>query len=103
MRICRSAFGLGNLTDTLSQSTTMPASSGSEAVSASISACVMAAARAQSERVSPRLRLAASSSAEYLTIHSFFATARSPERNDSLIFAAPHPHDCIKLAVNLGG
>src|SRR5262249_22092849 len=62
---------------------------------------VIAAARAQSERVSPRLRLAASSLVEYLTIRSFFTMARSSERYNPLIVTPPHPHDRIKRTVDL--
>src|SRR5258707_1169261 len=87
----------------LSQSMIMPASSGSSATLTSISSLVIAAAFAQSERDSPRCLMASNSSAVCLTICSFFAIARPPERNDPPVLQSPRPNDRVKLAVDQSG
>src|SRR5215469_16377241 len=87
--MCRSALGLGSSTVTRSQSTTMPASSGSAATWASISSLVSAAALAQSERVSPRLLFSTRSSAVYLAIRPLFAISRPLKYDDPKIASFP--------------
>src|SRR5579883_2866383 len=103
MRMCSSALGLGSSVVTLSQSTTLPASSGSAAIWAATSAGVVAATRAQSVSVSRRRRSSASSSAVYLTIRSFFAIMDSPKGDDPLIGVPPHPYNCQEATGDLRG